>query len=518
MFRSIQILLLTREGNGMKQAALIALIFFTVDVAADVDRKCHNLVRLTDVSHAVEPGVVVQATDNLPAYCHVRGVINRAIRFEVTMPLENWNGRFMFSTVGGAAGVIGDVTSLLSDGYAMASTDTGHEITDGDAFRRQPEALLDYAYRGVHLATRSAKAVVQKFYGEDIDYSYLSGCSNGGRAALMEVERFPDDYDGVIAGAPVYTFSEFIPWAISVSRAMKQHPLTEKSLDVLAAHSASSCDVLDGVEDGVINDPRVCTLEMLNLESLTCDGGRADNCLSEGEVETARTVYADLVSNTGEVVSPGVMPGAENAGDWGFWLFPQEMFGGEESAVDSINGFLSDLMRHDADFNIDDYDPANDADRIAREMVPLNAGDPDLSEFKANGGKLIIYQGWNDFPLRPQRAIEHLHNVESEMGGAEATTDFFRLFMVPGMTHCAGGPGAWQTDYVTPLVDWREGGKAPERIVGTQPEQKVSFAHLAASEASDTGKSFTRPQCVYPKLAQYRGRGDKNDAENYVCK
>ena len=153
------------------------------------ERACSNLVRLTNFNHAIEPGQVVPATSTTPAYCHVRGVVNRAIRFEVTLPLENWNGRFMFSAVGGLAGVIGDVTSLLADGYAMASTDTGHEFSEGHQFLRQPQAMLDFAYRGVHLATLAAKTVIQEFYGQEIDYSYLSGCSNGGRAALMEVTR-----------------------------------------------------------------------------------------------------------------------------------------------------------------------------------------------------------------------------------------------------------------------------------------------------------------------------------------
>ena len=159
---------------------------------------------------------------------------------------------------------------------------------------------------------------------------------------------------------------------------------------------------------------------------------------------------------------------------------------------------------------------AHDGARIARELLPLDADDPDLSDFRANGGKLIIYQGWNDFPLRPQRAIEHLASVEEALGGG--VDDFYRLFMVPGMTHCAGGPGAWQTDYVTPLVAWREEGKAPERIIGTQPGTNPQFDHLTPSEAGAAATSFSRPQCVYPKLAQYRGRGDQTDAASYVCR
>lgn len=497
----------------------LGLLFFVGSASAEISRQCHNMVRLTDMNQAIEPGVRVAATDTAPAYCHVRGVINRAIRFEVTMP-DNWNGRFMFSTVGGAAGVIGDITSLLSRGFAMASTDTGHEITEGDAYLRQPEALLDYAYRGVHLATLAAKGVIGSYYGKDIEYSYLSGCSNGGRAALMEVARFPTDYDGVIAGAPVYRFTEFIPWAISVARAMREEPLTEASLEVLARASAQACDDLDGVSDGVINDPRMCTSDLFDVASLQCKGRAKDNCLSAGQVKTAEAIYAGVTDSDGNVIAPGVSPGAENAGDWSFWIMPNNQVpdGSEESLVAFMENFLVNIMRHDPTFDVSKFDPATDIHKIERELVALDPVDTDLSDFKNNGGKLIIYQGWNDFPLRPERAFDHLKAVQDSMGGVASVDEFYRLFMVPGMTHCAGGPGAWQTDYVTPLVTWREEGKAPDRIIGRQPGGNVAFDHLAPSEESAQTKSFTRPQCVYPKLAHYKGSGDPADAENFICR
>ena len=433
---------------------------------------------------------------------------------------DDWNGRFMFSTVGGAAGVIGDVKSLLARGFAMASTDTGHEITEGDAYLRQPEALLDYAYRGVHLATLASKGVISAYYGKDIDYSYLSGCSNGGRAALMEVARFPTDYDGVIAGAPVYRFTEFIPWAISVARAMREEPLTRASLEVLARASAQACDGLDGVTDGVINDPRLCTSELFDVAGLECKGRKKAHCLSAGQIDTAKTIYGGLRDSDGNVIAPGVAPGAENAGDWSFWLFPNTQIpdGSDESLVAFMENFLTNIMRHDPTFDVNNFDPATDVYKIERELVALDPIDTDLSDFRDNGGKLIIYQGWNDFPLRPERAFDHLEAVQGSMGGAAKVDEFYRLFMVPGMTHCAGGPGAWQTDYVTPLVKWREQGEAPERIVGRQPGGSVAFDHLTPSEESAAKAPFTRPQCVYPKLAHYKGEGDPSDAANFVCK
>ena len=206
--------------------ALVA-VMAAMPAAGDEDR-CRKLYRLTDISQAIEPGISVAATDTLPAHCRVRGVVNRAIRFEVTLP-DDWNGRMMFTAVGGGAGTIGDTTSLLARGFAMASTDTGHEIEEGNAYLRQPEALLDYAYRGVHLATQASKRIIAQYYGREAERAYLQGCSNGGRAALLEAERFPADYDGIIAGAPAFRFHEFLPWMVAVHNLQDAHPLTKEA-------------------------------------------------------------------------------------------------------------------------------------------------------------------------------------------------------------------------------------------------------------------------------------------------
>ena len=505
----------TRNFNRATLVALLVALCAAGAKAADVDRQCRNLVRLTDVSHAIEPGVPVAASDELPAHCRVRGVVNRAIRFEVRLPMANWNGRLMFTAVGGAAGVIGDTTSLLADGFAMASTDTGHELSEGFEFYRQPEASLDYAYRGVHLATLASKRVISEFYGRDIDHAYLTGCSNGGRAALMEALRFPDDYDGIIAGAPAFRFQEFASWMIAMHRLQSAHPLTDESLLLLDNASRQACDGIDGVVDGVIDDPRLCTADVFDLDALACADGQSEGCLTEGQIATARGHYQDQTNAAGEVVSPGVPPGAEAAGDWAFWMQPNGAFG-DESPIGSMDDLLAVLMRFETDFNVDEYDPANDRHRIADATTPLDVRSGDLSEFRDGGGKLLIYQGWNDYPLRPQRAIDYLAKVEGAMGGADATHDFLRLFMVPGMTHCAGGPGPWQADYVGPLVAWREAGEAPERIIGEQPGP-VDFDHLAPNAQAVQPHRFTRPLCPYPEYAKYRGRGDRNEESSFDC-
>ncbi len=504
-----------------KNATLVfccAFLLCALPVAAGSwSEQCRKLVRLTDLSHAIEPGIVVDSGP-LPTYCRVRGVINRAIRFEVTLPIPGddvtWNGRLMFSTVGGGAGVIGDTTSLLARGFAMASTDTGHEASEGNAFYRQPEALLDYAYRGVHLATKAAKRIVTHFYGEEIDFAYLKGCSNGGRAAMLEATRFPDDYDGIIAGAPAFRFQEFVSWTVGVHRMQTSNPLTPDALRVMDDASRAACDSLDGVEDGVINDPRLCTSDVFDVGALQCAAGQTEGCLTAGQIETARFVYGDMTDADGNVLSPGVPPGAEAAGDWRFWMLPNEAFGGE-SVLSGVGELLSLMMRDTPDFDIDAFDPVADRDTIADATSPLDVGTFDLSEFRDRGGKLLMYQGWNDFPLRPQRAINYLDGVKQTMG-ADDTDDFLRLFMVPGMVHCAGGPGAWDTDYVEPLVAWREEGTAPDRLVATTPEP-TEMGHLAPDEGVAQERRFSRPLCPYPELARYRGEGDENDEASFDC-
>ena len=492
--------------------ALIVVTGFVLNAAADVGTQCRNLYRLTDLEYAVEPGRVIAARGNVPEHCRVRAVVNRAIQVEVRMPIDDWNGRFMFSTVGGAAGFIGDTRSLLGRGFAMASTDTGHE--DGSEYMLQPEALLDYAYRGVHLATAFAKTTIQSFYGRDIDHAYLKGCSNGGRAAMLEAIRFPDDYDGIIAGAPAFRFQEFMPWMHEVARRQQEHPLTEAALQVLDDASRTACDELDGVVDGVINDPRVCTEDAYDIDELACRVGQTDGCLTRGQIETARFIYLDQRDSTGNVVSPGVLPGAEAAGDWAFWMLPNDVFGdGENSLIDGMGASIDTFLRKTPGFDLAEFDTANDRALLDDMGSYMDVQTADLAEFRERGGKLIMYQGWNDWPLRPQRAIDYLAEAEALNGGAAHAAEFFRLFMVPGMTHCARGPGAWIADYVDPLVDWRENGTAPDSIIASRPNQANRN-----SEADSSSQAFTRPLCVYPKLASYNGRGDASKAASFACK
>jgi feruloyl esterase len=466
---------------------------------------CFDLYKLTNFERAVEPGQVVAAANGVPEHCVVRGVVNRSIRFEVRMPSSGWNGRFLMAGTGGSSGYIADTTTELARGFAMSSTDTGHEGSDA-SYAAQPEAALDYAFRAVHLVALLSKEVIATYYDRNVEYSYYQGCSNGGRQGMVEATRYPEDFDGIVAGAPAFQVArEFMLWSLMVHRAQQANPLTEAQLVLLDDASRSACDGLDRVEDGIINDPRQCTREHYDPTDLLCARGQdPDTCLSGGQLDTVLQHYRGLADENGRILSPGLLPGAEAAGDWRMWALPGMAIPttGEVMST-SINEAVGELLKYwvyqDADYDPDSFDLLEDRADLERASNILDVNSADLTEFEARGGKILMYQGWNDYPLRPQRAIDYLHNVEAANGGSATTRNFFRLFMVPGMVHCGGGPGAFMVDYLGPLVRWVENGEAPEALIGDRPDD-----------------AFTRRHCVYPEIAHYRG-GDTNSAESFSC-
>jgi len=468
---------------------------------------CFDMYRHTNFERAVEPGLIIAATDIVPEHCVVRGVVNRTIEFELRMPTSDWNGRFLMMGTGGSSGYIAPTHIELYRGYATSSTNTGHRGTNPD-YAAQPEAALDYAFRAVHLVAITSKELIRAYYGDEIRYSYYQGCSNGGRQGMVEATRYPEDFDGIVAGAPVFQISkEFVLWTTMVHRAQQANPLTAAHLALLDDASRTACDELDGVQDGVINDPRECTTEIFDPTELLCESGQAgDDCLTEGQLETVKAHYRGVVDVDGTVLSPGYMPGAEGAGDWAMWaLTGQAVPTTGERIETSINelaavGLLKYWVYLDPDYDPDNFNIFADSEDLVRSSAVLDVNTADLTALRDRGGKILMYQGWNDYPLRPQRAIDYLDAVNDANGGARRAQDFFRLYMIPGMVHCSGGPGAWQVDYLQPLVDWVEQDVAPEYLIGTQP---------------DAG--FTRRHCVYPELAHLQG-DDATSADSYACR
>ena len=501
------------------------------DVAADSPQtRCDRLYQLSDESHAVSPGVLVEASADVAAHCRVDGTIDGTIRFRVTMPLEGWSGRLMYLAPGGLAGEIGDTTSLLDEGFAMATTDSGHEGSNNPGFYRNDQAKIDFGFRSNHLTAVLAKRVVAAFHGREVEHAYLWGCSKGGHGALMEALRFPEDFDGIIAGAPaVDLVTGLIALAIENVRRQQRHPLTLDDVAVLEANTLRACDMLDGLADGLIGDPRKCTVDVLGLDKLECAAGGTEGCLTQGQIETARGIYTGLTDASGEVVVPGVYPGAELGGDFQLWVTgPVDFL--DTTANELTSQVAVEILHRKAGFSLDAFDTVTGMADLAEAAAAVHLPPPDFGRFMARGGKLIVYNGWHDMPCRA-KALEDFYEEALRLNGPDAVDDFMRVFMVPGMVHCLGGPGAWAADYIQAIMDWVEDDVAPDRIIARHPGnftfmegqiaiggRLVSWSEAILEAGAEAGANqFTRPLCPYPQYAQYDGSGDPDDAGSFAC-
>jgi feruloyl esterase len=444
----------------------------------------------------------------LPALCRVAGTVAPAIKFEVWLP-ENWNGRLQSVGGGGLAGIISypAMAEAVNAGYASASTDTGHEASDS-AWLLDRQRRTDYGYRAIHEMTLKAKTLIESHYGRKQEYAYFNGCSTGGRQGLMEVQRFPDDYDGVISGAPVNTFTHLHMGQLWTAHATLKEPGAVLSKDDFARVTkavTAQCDAADGVKDGLLTDPRTCHFDPRELQ---CKSGATGDCLSAGQVKALEMIYAGAKNpRTGVEIYPGLEPGGEAAQPgnpgWGMIMNGKTPFVIDEPVLGAM-GFGNpkwDWKSFDFDRDVGFVD--------AKLGSVLNATSPDLRDFKNHGGKLIVYHGWSDPGVMPQRTIDYWQEIidftsrATGEDGAKFTDDYARLFMIPGMGHCRGGNGPDQADFMSAIASWVEHGKKPDVI-----EAK----HV------DNGKvTMTRPLCPHPQAARYKGKGDTNDARNFEC-
>jgi hypothetical protein len=466
------------------------------------------------------------AIPDLPAFCRVAGVIKPSddsdIEFEVWMPSAGWNGKFQGIGNGGFAGSIGfgALAAALAHGYASASTDTGHQggATDATWALNHPQKITDFGYRAVHETTEKAKAIVHAFYGDAPKRSYFSSCSNGGREALMEAQRYPADYDGIVAGAPAGFWTHLIMagmWDMNATVGDPASYIPAAKMATVEAAAVASCDMLDGVKDGVIDDPTRCHF---TPSTLLCKGPDMNTCLTQPQVTALEKIYSGVKNSKGEQVFPGFSAGGEGGmNGWGGWVAGGAPGKSLQDAF-AVN-FFQNMLYSDAAWDFHKFDVDHDT-KLADDSLgqTLNATDPDLKRFKDRGGKLIIYHGWSDAAIPPTATIEYYNRVAAKMGASNAES-FVRLFMVPGMQHCAGGPGATefgqtvvkgadpQHDVNAALERWVEQGTAPEQIVATK--------YKGASPAS--GVERTRPLCRYPLVAHWNGTGSSDDAANFTC-
>ena len=469
-----------------------------------------------------------------PARCVVKGVArptrDSEIKFEVWLPAANWNGKYLQAGNGGWAGRIPTqaLAEPLKRGYAAAGTDNGHDAAAKGASwaTGHPEKLVDFGYRAVHETSLQAKAIIHAFYGRDPVRSYFMGCSDGGREALMEAQRYAEDFNGIVAGAPANNWSHLFAGFVWNEQALLKGAIPPAKLQVIQKSALAACDSLDGLKDGLIEDPRRCHFDP---SVLACKGADNAECLMAGQVEAVRKIYSGPSNpRTGAQIFPGYSPGAEAApGAWAVWIIPASSR--EPAQFGFGNSFYGQVVFEDTnwDFRKLNFDTGV-AFADAKAGPILNATSPDLRSFRASGGKLIQYHGWGDPAIAPLSSIEYYDQVRSFLAkypdprgdSSRPIQDFYRLFMVPGMGHCGGGfgPNSFgngfggasarvdpEHDVLSALEQWVEAGVAPDKIVGT------------GAISGDPSTKMTRPLCPYPQTAAYNGAGNPNDAGSFAC-
>jgi len=498
----------------LSSAALFVLMFNVLPLAAAT---CESLsgLKLNDTTITLAQSVAAgtfapaggggrgggaQFTD-LPAFCRVAATVKPTpdsdIKIEVWLPASNWNGKFEAVGNGGWNGNI-DQNALaagLRRGYATASTDTGHEGGGGPWMQNQNK-LIDFAYRAVHEMSEKGKAIINGFYGNNARLSYFNGCSAGGRQALKAAQKFPQDFDGIVAGAPALNTTgraAFSVWVAQNDHKTEESYLPQSKFGLVHDAVLQACDANDGVKDRVIENPRQCKFDP---KVLLCTAADAPNCLTAAQVETTRMMYQPVVnSHTKKSIFPGLELGSELG-----W----NTFGGLQPFGVGVQMYQY-MVFNDPKWDYKTLNFDTDMDKVNKiEGGNINAMDPNLKPFFARGGKLIHYHGWADQQIPSGSSVEYYQNVLGTMGGIDKVKENYRMFMVPGMGHCAGGDGPASFDMLAALEQWVEKGTAPDSIPA---------AHLMNGQPDRT-----RILCPYPQVAMYKGSGDTNDGSNFVCK
>ncbi len=474
-------------------------------------RSCGDLASMSFSGFVLEDVAEMPATPADPAHCRVRGTIDTEIHFELLLPTpDHWNGRFL---MGGGGGYVGSVQnqalqfagprSVLTRGFATVGTDTGHRGfgTDASWALNRPDREVNFGHRAVHVTAETAKTIIRLHYGRDIDYSYFLGCSRGGGQGMMSSQRYPDDFDGIVAGAPAYNWTALGALFLQTQQVLYPDP-ADLSVPVIDAEAArlietailEACDENDGVEDGFMTDPLACDMDIAAIPGLTDEQRRAAEVIYGGARVGGRPVY------------PGFPFGGEAAaGGWQRWIT-----GGARGGPGIPNlhyAFGTEMHKYiifdDPEFDYSTF-PFDDHDvweeQVRRAAKLLNAADTDLSAFRTGGGKLILWNGWSDPAIPATGTIRYYEGVAA---GDQDVDDYLRMFMMPGVLHCGGGPGPDQVDWIDAIRAWVEEGRAPERLVATRMNQGEV--------------EMQRPLCPWPKQAVYNGSGDPKREESFEC-
>ena len=490
---------------------ITGIAFVLLGAAATAATPCENLTSLKLADATITSAVVVPEgpppargggngrgarggapAPNIPAHCRVQIVLkptpDSLINMEMWLPTQNWNGKFMGVGNGGFAGSIQGLTNEMPQalrlGYATAGTDTGHQEQGGNWAIGHPEKMIDFGYRATHDMTVKAKQIVKAFYDENAKYSYFKGCSTGGRMALMEAQRYPYDYNGIIAGSLANRHIHM--WTAGVTRniELSRHPEGSLTAEKAALVNQMVMDTCDTLKEGFLNNPRQCKVD---FSKLLCAADKDDNtCLTAPQLKTVNTFYGGVKNSRGNLIFSG------------------QALGNPIPALKGTNqspGGTFDIVRiayNDPDLDWQKFDLDTYLPHIDEELSYVDAVNPDLSKFKRNRGKLLLTHGWSDTGITPENTVLYYDTVLNKMGRNQS--DWMRLFMAPGMGHCRGGPGVNTFDSIGTLEKWVEKGIAPDQMIGTGAQ------------------GFTRPMCPYPQYAEYKGTGDLKDGANWACK
>jgi feruloyl esterase len=469
------------------------------------------------------PGERSRTLEQLPAFCQVTGMIRptprSAIQFEVWLP-ETWNGRLQVVGNGGLAGTISypAMASALRDGFATASTDTGHTSSEPLTWLQDRERLIDYSSRGLHLTTVNAKALLQAYYTQPQKFAYYTGCSTGGKQGLMEAQRYPADFDGILAGDAANFWTHQMASEVwdGVVTSSPETNLPKEKLQLVQDKAIAACDLLDGAADHLVSDPMRCTFDPKVLQ---CTGADGPGCLTAAQVDAVKKIYSGPQNPlTGKTIYPGMYPGGEMG-----WASGPVINRTTTSGVSS-NPFWAYALFRDPAWQFRTFDFARDIERADKELAPItNATDPNLEPFRRAGHKLVYYHGAADPLIPAQNGIDYFETVAAAQKGRDKADTFFRAFLVPGLYHCNGGPGpiafgtagappASQNDadhnILRALQRWVEDGKAPDKVIATK----------YVDNDAKKGVALQRPLCPYPQVAMYNGSGDMNDAANFSCR
>lgn len=470
----------------------------------------------------------IETYKHLPAFCRVAATLTPSkdsdIKIEVWLPVSGWNGKFRGQGNGGFAGEI-DYDHLaysVAQGYASGGTDTGHAANGIDArwALNHPEKVIDFGNRAMHEMTVKSKSIVEAFYGSAPKHSYLAACSDGGREALMEAQRFPADYDGILAGAPANNWTHLLTNAVVNAQTLTATPasyIPPSKIPAISAAVLASCDKSDGVSDGIVSNPQNCHFDPT---AMLCKGADALTCLTAPQVAAMQTLYAESHDSAGKLVFPGYLPGSEEGPNgWSTWIFGETP---TQSAMYLFGtGFFSNMVYGDSKWDYKSFTiDAGLKAAVDKTSQALDSVNPDLKPFIKRGGKLILYHGWNDPAISALNTINYYEAALKTTGSSEVKSSV-RLYMAPGVQHCGGGPGPDSFgqfgstpssgpndpahDMYSALEQWVEKDIAPDTIIATKFDDA---SHKAI---------MTRPLCPYPQTAKYRGSGDTNDAANFAC-